>query len=96
MNLVDIIRTWLDNEPDLKHFKVEHSNAEDFDMDWITCPCCDHILVSIKESSVVAMTRPSSSTLYLPNFFEISAHHPQFFEMIKFSMLKYHEIYELH
>lgn len=95
MRLVDAVQTWLDGEPDLKHFKIEHSIAEDFDADWITCSCSDHILASIKESSVITMTKPLSeeARLKLPQFYDLPASHPQFFEMIKFSLLTYHQTY---
>lgn len=95
MKLVDVVKMWLENEPELKHFKIEHSLAEDFDADWITCPCSEHILVSIKESSVIAMTKPLSDDkrLRLPEFYNIPAHHPEFFEMIKYSLLAYHQTY---
>lgn len=95
MNLVDVVRTWLESEPDLKHFRVEHSNAEDFEADWITCSCSEFILASIKDSSVVTVTKPLSDDprLRLPEFYNIPAHHPQFFEMIKFSLLNYHQTY---
>lgn len=95
MNLVDVVRTWLENEPELAHFKVEHSNFEDFDADWITCPCSEHILVSIKETSVISMTKPLSDDkrYKLPQFYDIPAQHPEFFEMIKYSLLTYHATY---
>lgn len=95
VSLLDAIRTWLDDDPELKHFVLENSYAEDFDANWITCPCSSHILVSIKESLVIAMSKPISEDkrMRLPTFYEIPASHPQFFEMIKYSLLTYHQTY---
>lgn len=98
MTLKDIIRTWLAEDPELKHFVLEHSDVEDFDADWITCPCSSHILATIKERSVLAMTAPLDTTLEktrvrLPLWFDVPISHPLFFEMLKYSLLKYHTTY---
>lgn len=98
MNLLDAIKIWLKDDKEVAHFFVEHSYAEDFDADWIICKCTDHILATIEERSVMCMTAPvdmnfEKTRIRLPVWYELPASHPQFFEMLKFSLLKYHETY---
>lgn len=98
MELLDAIKIWLKDDQELAHFFVEHSDAEDFDANWIICKCTDHILATIEERSVMCMTAPVSADVdkirvRLPTFYELPASHPQFFEMLKFSLLTYHETY---
>lgn len=94
MTLVEAMRVWMKEDKELAHYSVEHSDHEDFDADWIICSCSDHILASIKESSVTVMTKPlGEERLRLPSWFDVPMSHPQFFEMIKFALLRYHREY---
>lgn len=98
MDLLDAIKIWIKEDKELAHFYIEHSDAEDFDADWIICKCTDHILATIKERSVMCMTAPVDANLEktrvrLPTFYDLPMSHPQFFEMLKFSLLHYHATY---
>lgn len=98
MRLIDAVRTWLDDDPELKHFHIENSTREDFEQDWIICGCSDLIIGTIKERSVAVMTAPLDTILdktrvRLPIWFDIPMEHPQFFEMIKYGLLHYHNVY---
>lgn len=94
MNLLDAVKVWMKEDRELAHFAVEHSDSEDFDADWIICKCSDHILATIEERAVIVMTAPlSEQRLRLPTWYEVPASHPQFFEMIKYALLNYHQAY---
>lgn len=98
MKLLDAVKMWMDEDVELRHFYLENSTREDFDADWIICNCSDLILATVKERSVLVMTAPIDTSLdkvrvRLPRFYELPMEHPQFFEMIKYSLLTYHKCY---
>lgn len=98
MRLRDLVRTWMDDDPDLKHFHIEESTREDFEAYWIICKCSDLIIAIVKERSVGLMTAPLETSLdkvrvRLPVWVDVPMEHPQFFEMIKYGLLTYHETY---
>lgn len=94
MTLAEAVKFWIKDDKQLQHYSVEHSDSEDFDADWIICECSDHILASIKESSVTVMTRPlGDGRLRLPSWYDVPMSHPQFFDMLKYALLTYHQAY---